>query len=430
MEETESTFDKFSVEMGDYEVKKTSKFDRMWKVGPGGSIAQIPLVHDGLVYFGCCNYNLYAVDARKGELVWKYKTDGIIFASSPSYWNGKVYIGSYDYFLYAIDAKTGKLAWKYETDGEVDVKPVIADGLVYFASRDNYIYCVDAQNGKLKWKFKTYDAIDSFPNVVNGKFYVGSFDRFFYCVDAKTGKLVWKIETQGEIHNQNPITVHEGVVYFASFDNYLYAADAGTGNVIWKLRTGQYGNTASPVIYKDVLYINTRDGTLFAITKEGKVLWKVSKKTMMSIPVVFEDRIYIGGDDEHLSCLDLDGKELWRFKAQDIVWLQASFHERLVIFSSWDCNVYAVDIDTHELAWKFRASGSPSFLPPPMESFELQMKIRESDFEESQAKAYDISMAEEAEDVGGHYKSTITYRVSTRYASKGKYQVNRDEEEF
>lgn len=49
--EHSGAYDDLSIEMADFEVRQVTKFDRMWSIGPGGSIAQIPLIVDGLVYF-------------------------------------------------------------------------------------------------------------------------------------------------------------------------------------------------------------------------------------------------------------------------------------------------------------------------------------------------------------------------------------------
>ncbi len=430
MEEISHTMDDFYVEMTDFEVRQVTKFDRMWSIGPGGSIAQIPLIVEGVVYFASCNHNVYAVDAESGGLVWKYRTEGIILSGSPVYMNGKVYVGSYDYNLHCIDAKTGKLVWKFKTEGEVNVLPCIYNGKVYFGSKDQYVYCLDAETGRLIWKYRTFDEINSCPSVSDGKLYIASFDRFMYCIDAETGELVWRFETQGEIHTQNPFLIHDNTVYVTSFDNYLYALSADKGEVKWKFPTGIYGNTASPELNKGRLYLNTRDGFLYSITLDGKEVWKLSKSTMYSIPAVFEDRLYVGGDDKIFRCLDLDGKELWRFETQGLVWMQPSFRNRTAYLTSWDCNLYAVDVDTHKLLWKFRAEGSPSYVSPPHESFELSVNIPKGDMKDEPKKVYDMNFEREDELNTSTYKSEITYQMGTTYREKGKYQIDSDEEEF
>ena len=55
---------------------------------------------------------------------------------------GTVYIGSSDGSLYAIDSK-GELKWRYQTEGWIESSPLIgADGTIYFGSNDNHLYAI------------------------------------------------------------------------------------------------------------------------------------------------------------------------------------------------------------------------------------------------------------------------------------------------
>ena len=78
--------------------------------------------------------------------------------------------------------------------------------------------------------------------------------------------------------------------------------------------------------------------------------------------------------------------------------------------------------------WKFRVSGAPSFIPPAFESFEIALNIPETQLEEDKRRSYEFDLSEQEEDSEGTYKSKISYRFSTRYQEKGKYQVDSDEE--
>ncbi len=76
-----------------------------------------------VVYFGSSDGNLYALNADRGNLRWKYKTNGIIH-TSPALYHRTVYFGSWDTYLYAVDAETGKEKWKFKT-GEQPVYHVL-----------------------------------------------------------------------------------------------------------------------------------------------------------------------------------------------------------------------------------------------------------------------------------------------------------------
>ena len=423
------SFEDFSVELEDFEMKRTRKFDRIWRISEGGSMCCIPLIRDGILYFGCCNFNIYAVDAAAGKLVWKFKTSDIVFESSPVYWEGMIFAGSYDHNMYALDAKTGKLVWKFRTEDKVNSMASIDAGRIYFASKDHNVYCLDAATGTLIWKYKTYDEVASSPAVHGGRVYIGSFDRNFYCLDAGTGALVWKFATQGEVYHPNLPLVHDGTVYFTSFDNNLYAVAAGDGKLVWKLKTAEFGNAYAPAFYEGRLYLATRDGNLLAISLDGKIEWKFSRMHVPSLPAFRDNRIYVGFEDYNLYCLDMGGKVMWKFSAQGSIWLTAVFFGDMVIFPSWDCNVYCVNARDASVVWKFRTDGSPSFLPPANEAFEVVIhKASEGDREERGGrKSYDFVLDTEG-DSGRFYKSRVTYQLSSRYQHKGKYSVDSDEE--
>jgi len=383
-------FEDFAIEMEEFEVRKVRKHDRMWQVEEGGGIVQIPLYHEGVVYFGSMNRIFYAVDAGTGERLWQFRTEGILLESSPCFHEGMVYFGSYDRNMYCLEAATGKLAWKFETQGRINAAPHISGGRVYF----------------------------------------GCEDQHMYCLDAETGSLIWKVQTQGEIYNFNKPLVHEGVVYIGCFDNFVRAIRIKDGSLLWKFPTGNYGCVCCPVLHDGRFYVTSRDGFVFCLTTDGKQIWKFSRNEPVSIPTVHEGNIYFGCEDQNLYCIDLEGREKWRYKTQGVIWLKPVGIGPNVLFPSFDCHIYLVNARTGKTVWKFRTEGEQSPLPPAYDTFEMVMSRKQTKAEERDgpAKRYEFRLDEE--DNTSTYKSRITYQVSTQYAAKGKYQVDSDEEEF
>ena len=182
--------------------------------------------------------------------------------------------------------------------------------------------------------------------------------------------------------------------------------------------------------HEGVIYHASRDGTLCALTPDGKQVWKFRKPTpeVWVSPVIHDGNIFIGSGDQHLYCIDLEGRQLWRFYTQGHVWWQASAWNKDILFSSWDCHLYSVRSSDGKLNWKFGTGGSPSFIPPPYEYYEMQMKMPKAQLEEGKKKTYELNLAGEDEEMKGAYKSRITYQISTQYSAKGKYQIDSDEE--
>jgi outer membrane protein assembly factor BamB len=431
MKESGLFSDDFSIEMGDFVVKKFKKFDRLWRIGEGGSVDQHALFYKGRLYFGSMNHHLYCVNARTGNLLWKYKAkDRIGVVSSPVVYGNTIYIGSYDHNMYAIDADTGQLVWKFPSRAEILSVACVHDGIVYFTSRDHNLYALTADKGELLWKFQTQDEMQSSPTVFGNKLFFGSYDKNLYCLDISNGSLMWKFRTGEEVLNSPRHLIHEGIIYFASYDNYLYAVDVETGRQVWRKMLGYYGPISTPTLHKNVLYQPSKDGILFALTLDGRELWKFKKNSIVGTPIVHKDRIYLPCEDKNLYCIGLSGKELWKFHTQGPVWWKPTIWNDIVYFGSYDCHLYAVNINTRKLEWKFRCQGSPSYLPPPNDAYEFQLKITGEAFKETKReKKYEMGVAED-EKGSGAYKTRVTYHVSTQYSEKGKYQIDSDEEAF
>src|SRR5919109_1678598 len=113
-----------------------------------------PTIQDGIAYVGGYDHKLHAIDAFTGQGLWTFEA-GAGFQTNPLVVAGKVYAGNRDGFFYAIHAQgaqRGQLAWKYRTQGSILFSAAYKDGVVYFASQDSHAYALDAQTGSLVWK--------------------------------------------------------------------------------------------------------------------------------------------------------------------------------------------------------------------------------------------------------------------------------------
>ena len=85
-------------------------------------IQSSPTVVDGTVYFGCRDFNVYAVDAATGQEKWKYKSTWV--NATLAVRDGTVYFGtSIPAFFIALDAATGKERYKFDAHVPVFSSP-------------------------------------------------------------------------------------------------------------------------------------------------------------------------------------------------------------------------------------------------------------------------------------------------------------------
>jgi len=99
-----------------------------------GGVMCAPAVHDGEVFVGSHDRNVYGIDLQTGEKLWSTATDGWITGSAVAT-NDHVLVGSYDKTLYALDRDDGSVTWSVEGRGEVTSAPTVTDDGIYYAER-------------------------------------------------------------------------------------------------------------------------------------------------------------------------------------------------------------------------------------------------------------------------------------------------------
>ena len=189
-----------------------------------------PIVIDGVLYLTGNWSVVYALDARSGELFWKYDPKvpkewakmaccDVVNRGVAAY-EGKIIFGTLDARLIALDAASGEKVWEVET---ADLKsypytitgaPRVAKGKVFIGNGGaeygvrGYVSAYDVNTGEQLWRFYTVPAnpADGFEN-----------DAMKAAAETWTGKW-WE--------NGGGGTVWDSIVY----DNELDQLYIGVGN--------------------------------------------------------------------------------------------------------------------------------------------------------------------------------------------------------
>ena len=145
-----------------------------FQTGTLGSFQTTPLVLDGVLYVTGYNNNAWAIDARSGRTIWRYRRnlpDDLRNCCGPvnrgfAMLGDRLFMGTIDAHLIALDLKTGTLIWDveladYKLGYSSTVAPlVIKDKVVVgiagaeFGTR-GFIDAYDTQTGKRAWRFYT-----------------------------------------------------------------------------------------------------------------------------------------------------------------------------------------------------------------------------------------------------------------------------------
>jgi len=67
---------------------------------------------------------------------------------------GRVFIASVnEHTVYALDAKSGEIVWKFTAGGRIDSSPTLYKGSLLFGCADGRAYCLRASDGALAWRY-------------------------------------------------------------------------------------------------------------------------------------------------------------------------------------------------------------------------------------------------------------------------------------
>ena len=312
----------------------------LWKFKCEDEIRGTPTIHQGSLYIGSYDHNLYALDAAEGKFQWKYPTDGGI-VSRPLVVEGNIFIGSEDQRLHVVSARSGKVVWTYYTDAPVRSSPIVAEGHIFFGSDDRYLHAVNINSGRMAWRFESADAIRSTPFVMSEMVYFGCESGDYYAVSFR-GEMKWRFRAKRAITSS---TVGAGqAIYFTSVDNTLYALDPRNGWVLWRFRLGK-SSISTPCIADDLIIVGAADGFIYAVeARTSKEVWRFRTDHQVNgSAVMYKDSLYCGSVDGNLYCLEYrTGRLRWKFGTEGAITGTPLVYDDVVYIGSTDHHVYAL----------------------------------------------------------------------------------------
>ncbi len=154
---------------------------QLWKFS-AARVVNAPLIRDGsVVYFSSEDTNIYAVDTRRGKLIWKYLTSALL-KEAPRVTNRFVYQNVDGKGLIAIDKASGKLAWQLDQG-----KDLLAESKsgVYVLSSKGEIVLVDANKGKKVDSVALPEVSLHVANVADGRIYLADEFGRIICLQGR-----------------------------------------------------------------------------------------------------------------------------------------------------------------------------------------------------------------------------------------------------
>lgn len=280
------------------------------------------------------------------KVKWLFPSGSPIYASSVQD-EVAVYFANIKGQVYALDKNLGQLLWTYQSGGPIFSNLTRSEDELYFQSDDGYAYKISAPNGQVKWKV----LINSTPA-----------NRQFHFAD------------NGWNYRSSSLILKDDMLFIGSANGKLFALDEQTGKTVWQY-DAKSAITASPSVSNKKVVFATLDGKIHTLDSlSGKKQWIFAntdhheKKPVYidfnSRPLIDDGVIFIGSRDTNLYALDLEtGELIWKFAYQNS-WVESAasvFGDQLFLGSSFKQAQLAFNKHTGKLLWQANVAKGLSF---------------------------------------------------------------------
>ena len=312
------------------------------------------------------------------ELKWSAPL-GFSVESSPAIAGGFVYATSLPGVLVKLNLEDGAEAWRYrpgageaeagefEEDRFGESSPAVADGTVYVGDLLGVLHAVDADSGAPRWQFPTGAEIKSSPVVAGDLVLIGSYDEHFYGVDRVTGAARWSLQTEGPVH-ATPGR-HDGLAWVTGCDAVLRGVRITDGTEMLRFDSGAY-TAASPAIAEGTLYYGTFNNEVLAVdVGAGALRWRYEHPErhfpFYASAALADELVIAAGRDKLIHALDRQtGEARWTFRARARFDASPVVAGDRVYAGNADGRLYVLDLETGEKLSEFHAGaaimGSPA----------------------------------------------------------------------
>ena len=300
-------------------------YEELWHLKIDTKFEGRPTIDGDHLYVGGEDGILRKINRTTGKQVWQYDA-GAAIGSSVSIDYERAYFSAWDGSVHAVFKNKGNLAWRFKTNGEKHwdawdhrlSTPAVDNMNVYFGSGDHNIYSVHNITGALRWKVETGAIVHTEPTLYGERVVIGSYDGKLYSIDRYNGTIQWVFKTTGNRYFRNgaiggDVLIDDGIAYFGTRDYNLYAVLMQTGTGAWNYRTPSWVNS-KPVIKDDTVYIsNSNTPNLMAVKKsDGRLKWQTPlKKNSYGRAVLIGDtHVAVADQDGHIYVMDTKNGEI------------------------------------------------------------------------------------------------------------------------
>lgn len=259
---------------GDHHVYAVNKRtgELRWKVRTGNIVHGQPVIAGEKVIIGSYDGTLYAIDRGTGRILWTFKTVGNAYfrngelPGTAAVHDGLVYTGGRDYNIYALLEDTGTGAWNDRTPSWVVGRPLVVDDELIVVNSDGAgVFSYNREDGRLNWEAKTSYNMFAGAQPLGSKYLaVPGLDGRITILAREDGRTAGFYETDGSsakratFFNVDGTSNYTGITTMEQFidwyDRLVRQMDGIAGDI---------------VVNEDVIFYGTAGGEVAAVRAIG-----------------------------------------------------------------------------------------------------------------------------------------------------------------
>lgn len=124
--------------------------ERLWERALDAPLRVGAALTGDRVYVPLENGHLLALGLQRGETLWDRGLRTRVTALTPL--DDRLFVGGDDKFFYCLDARDGDVKWRWRTGGTVVGTPSVDEDNVYFIALDNVLRALRRGNGHQRWR--------------------------------------------------------------------------------------------------------------------------------------------------------------------------------------------------------------------------------------------------------------------------------------
>lgn len=327
-----------------------------------GEVESSPVLTEKLV-LSAAGRTVFALKRSSGELAWENSVAQQQILSSGCLAGDVFVVGSDDGVLYAFTATNGTSKWRFRAGGEFTGGATYdaASELIFVGSSARKLHVLQ-RNGALAYEFTAEANVASTPAVDAERVYFGDDSGNFFALEKKTGVLAWKLQPSPGESIRSPAVLGEEAIYFSSGDpdgkkrGHVHKVGydgspewnsecAGGSHACYSCWTAPAD--LGPVVVVGCGLDTVRKGAIWGLkVSDGSVAWKVDAKhdCQTSSPVRVGGAAVLGCIDGSLHAVSAEGKVLWTYPTATGIWATAAVDGDELVTASHDA-VHAVRLD-------------------------------------------------------------------------------------